>query len=210
MDTHLDLLYSNSIWRQSSIPTSILMEELSSGYVDSVCTTISISLLISFSLLLIVARRKYLNRSEWRDSATFCTSQRDTLHVSMVLHTPCCYIAVHYQSKVLNVRLLLFFLRSLLLTKPAFIWSKDQQKKLFFLFKRTFLFEYIIKYNLFLWFQSWILSIISPVTWSLRNHSNILICCSKNMLKIAEYNSFRIFMNRTFRRTTFNWNRNIL
>lgn len=29
--TYLDLLYSNSMWRQSSIPTSILMEELSSG-----------------------------------------------------------------------------------------------------------------------------------------------------------------------------------
>lgn len=28
---YLDLLYSNSMWRQSSIPTSILMEELSSG-----------------------------------------------------------------------------------------------------------------------------------------------------------------------------------
>lgn len=64
METYLDLLYSNSIWRQSSIPTSILMEELSSGYEDSVCTTISISLLISLSLLLIVARRKYLNRTK--------------------------------------------------------------------------------------------------------------------------------------------------
>jgi len=64
MDTYLDLLYSNSIWRQSSIPTSILMDELSSEYEHSVCTTISISLLISLSLLLIVARRKYLNRTK--------------------------------------------------------------------------------------------------------------------------------------------------
>lgn len=57
---YLDLLYSNSMWRQSSIPTSIFIDELSSGYVLSVCTTISISLLMSFSLLLTVARRKYL------------------------------------------------------------------------------------------------------------------------------------------------------
>lgn len=58
--SYLDLLYSNSMWRQSSIPTSILMEELSSGYVLSVCTTMSVSLLMSFSRLITVARRKYL------------------------------------------------------------------------------------------------------------------------------------------------------
>ncbi len=40
--------------------------------------------------------------------------------------------------------------------------------------------EYILKYNLFLW---WIFSIITPVysvTWSIRNHSN-MICCSRNI-----------------------------
>ncbi len=44
----------------------------------------------------------------------------------------------------------------------------------------SLLFEYILKCNLFL-MQSWIFSIITPVfsaTWSFRNHSNMLICCS--------------------------------
>ena len=34
--TDLDLLYSNSMWRQSSIPTSILRELIMSGKEDSV------------------------------------------------------------------------------------------------------------------------------------------------------------------------------
>ncbi len=41
-----------------------------------------------------------------------------------------------------------------------------------------FLCEYLFKYNLFLWCASWIFSIITPVfsvTWSFRNHSNILL-----------------------------------
>ena len=42
------------------MPTSILMEEFSSGYVLSVCTTMSISLTTSLRRRLIVARRKYL------------------------------------------------------------------------------------------------------------------------------------------------------
>ncbi len=40
------------------------------------------------------------------------------------------------------------------------------------------------KCNLFLWFQSKIFSIITPVfsvTWSFRNHSNVLICSSRNI-----------------------------
>ncbi len=39
-----------------------------------------------------------------------------------------------------------------------------------------FLFEYILKCNVFLWYQSCIFSIITPVfsvTWSFRNHNNI-------------------------------------
>ncbi len=46
----------------------------------------------------------------------------------------------------------------------------------------SFLFEYIVKLYLFLWFQSCIFSIITPVfsvTWSFRNQSN--------MLKISDY-----------------------
>ncbi len=43
-----------------------------------------------------------------------------------------------------------------------------------------------------MWFQSWISSIITPVTWSFRNHSDIRISCSKTfiisiMLKTAYF-----------------------
>ncbi len=40
------------------------------------------------------------------------------------------------------------------------------------------------KSNLFLWWQSWILTAITQVfsvTWSFRNHSNLLIWCSRNI-----------------------------
>lgn len=43
---HLDLLYSNSMWRQSSIPTSILMLLLISGSFDELCTQKSKSLVM--------------------------------------------------------------------------------------------------------------------------------------------------------------------
>ena len=59
--THFDLLYSNSICRQSSIPTSILMLLLSSGYCDNVWTMISCSRTKSLNRFTTVTRRKYLN-----------------------------------------------------------------------------------------------------------------------------------------------------
>jgi len=77
-----------------------------------------------------------------------------------------------------------------------------------------------------LWWQSWIFSIITSVfsvTWSFRNHSNMLIWCFKNhfllsMLKtVVLLNIFvetviiRFFHNsltkRKFKRTAFIWNR---
>ncbi len=45
-------------------------------------------------------------------------------------------------------------------------------------------YKYLLKCNLFLWWQSWIFSIITPVssvTWFFRKHSNMLIWCSKTM-----------------------------
>jgi len=39
--------------------------------------------------------------------------------------------------------------------------------------------------NGFLWWQSWIFSVITPVfsvTWSFRKHSNMLICYSRNSI----------------------------
>ena len=53
-------MYSNSICKQSSMPTSIFMLLLISGYWDKVCTTISCSRMISLSRRTIVTRNKYL------------------------------------------------------------------------------------------------------------------------------------------------------
>ncbi len=58
--THLDLLYSNSMCRQSSIPTSILIELLLSGGIRYECTHRSFSLVTSAILLEIVTLMKYL------------------------------------------------------------------------------------------------------------------------------------------------------
>ena len=58
--TYLDLLYSNSMCKQSSIPTSILMLLFISGYRHNVWTTMSSSLTTSVSRFTIVTRRKYL------------------------------------------------------------------------------------------------------------------------------------------------------
>lgn len=61
--------------RQSSIPTSILMDEFSSGYVLSVWTTMSISLTTSLRRRLMVARRKYLEEMYvwWEDMPSLWT-----------------------------------------------------------------------------------------------------------------------------------------
>jgi len=43
-----------------------------------------------------------------------------------------------------------------------------------------FYFKNILKCNLFLWWNKWIFiitSLVFSVTWSFRNHSNMLICC---------------------------------
>lgn len=58
--TYFDLLYSNSMWRQSSMPTSILIELFISGYDERVWTNRSISRTMSDNLLTIVTLRKYL------------------------------------------------------------------------------------------------------------------------------------------------------
>ena len=58
---YLDLLYSNSMCKQSSMPTSILMLLLRSGYDESVCTAMSCSHTMSLSRRIIVTRTKYLS-----------------------------------------------------------------------------------------------------------------------------------------------------
>ena len=59
--TYLDLLYSNSICKLSSMPTSILIELLLSGGIRNECTQISLSFTTSAIRRDIVTRRKYLN-----------------------------------------------------------------------------------------------------------------------------------------------------
>jgi hypothetical protein len=59
--THFDLLYSNSICKQSSIPTSIFIELLLSGGMRKECTQISRSFVTSAILRDIVTRTKYLH-----------------------------------------------------------------------------------------------------------------------------------------------------
>lgn len=59
-DTHLDLLYSNSICKLSSIPTSILIELLLSGGILNECTQISRSFTTSANRRDIFTRIKYL------------------------------------------------------------------------------------------------------------------------------------------------------
>ena len=71
--THFDLLYSNSIWRQSSMPTSILMLLLSSGYCASVWTTMSCSLTKSLNRFTTVTRKKYLQNERITVMYSFMT-----------------------------------------------------------------------------------------------------------------------------------------
>jgi hypothetical protein len=65
---YLDLLYSNSIWRQSSIPTSILIELLLSGGMRNECTQISLSFATSAIRRDIDTRTKYLHIMQYVSS----------------------------------------------------------------------------------------------------------------------------------------------
>ena len=59
-ETYFDLLYSNSMCRQSSIPTSILIALLLSGGIRYECTQISFSFVTSAIRRETVTRIKYL------------------------------------------------------------------------------------------------------------------------------------------------------
>ncbi len=63
-----------------------------------------------------------------------------------------------------------------LITNTVILWNITS------IWNKCFLLEYIVKCNLFMWCAAVIFSIITPVfsvTWSFRNHSNMLICCSR-------------------------------
>ncbi len=108
----------------------------------------------------------------------------------------------------------------IMLTKAAFIWSKIQQNcEIGLLFQIT---VFYFKMQFIPLMQIWIFCIITPVfsvTWSFRNYSNMLICCSLNffvllsMLKtvlllyifveIVLYFLQDSMMNRKSKRTVF-------
>ncbi len=65
------------------------------------------------------------------------------------------FVNVHYGSKVWGLQDLFMFLKSPLLTKAAFIWSKIQKKKKYdYILK--YLCEYIVKYHLILWLNLYV------------------------------------------------------
>ncbi len=121
------------------------------------------------------------------------------MHCSLLMHK---WKFCHYLLTLISIWLSLLcpseicifvvcFWKSLMLTEAAFIGSNIQNKivvlwNIFTVEKKCFLFYYSIKCNLFVWWQSWIFSSwITPVfsiTWSLRNHSNVLIWCPKAFL----------------------------
>ncbi len=84
------------------------------------------------------------------------------------------YLYILPVKKIWTVRFYVFLRNSLLLTKPAFIWSKIQQIfcEIFLLLKITAFYLNILKR---------IITPVFSVTWPFRNHSNILICCSGNI-----------------------------
>ena len=74
--TYLDLLYSNSMCKQSSMPTSILMLVFISGYWESECTAMSISRTRSDKRRTIVTRSRYLR---WDNTASHARSYNTVL-----------------------------------------------------------------------------------------------------------------------------------
>ena len=84
MSTHFDLLYSNSMCRQSSIPTSILMELLLSGGMRYECTHISLSFVTSAIRREMVTRTKYLHDNEC-NQITYRQKSTHTTHRSFTL-----------------------------------------------------------------------------------------------------------------------------
>ncbi len=113
----------------------------------------SLSLAVVIRILTCALRQKKMTFSKWKLGKSH--SQTGSLFV-------CIHSFIHSdltkrkpQSIPVNsfwtVRFLIWGLKkSLLLTKPAFIWSKIQQKQ-YSILNNCFLFKYIFKCNLFLW-----------------------------------------------------------
>jgi len=94
----------------------------------------------------------------------------------------------HVQTINLPLSLSFFFVRNQPLYCPyssSAIHLNSNILKYYYNLKYLLFCEYVFKCNLFLWCQSWIFRIITPVfcvTWSFINHSNMLICCSGNIV----------------------------
>ncbi len=88
---------------------------------------------------------------------------------------------IHYTSKVWYIYV--FERRLLYSSRPSVIfWNRIA------IWNNWLLFEHILTCNLFLWWQSWIFSIITPVfsvIWSFRNQSNMLIRCSRKHVLLS-------------------------
>ncbi len=82
--TYFDLLYSNSICKQSSIPTSIFIELLLSGGMRNECTQISRSFTTSAILRDIVTRTKYLHAMGKKGRRTAGASRKNNFWMSQV------------------------------------------------------------------------------------------------------------------------------
>ncbi len=75
--------------------------------------------------------------------------------------------------------------KSLLLTKATFIQSKIQSKlwNIISIWNSCFLCEYLLNCNLFMWSKLYFQHHYSSLQCHMifRNHSNMLICCSRNI-----------------------------
>ncbi len=123
-----------------------------------------------------------------------------------------------------------FWKKFLRLPKAAFYLIKNTGKivNIIVILNSCFLCEYLLKYNLFLWsklyYQHHYCSLQCHMIF--RNHSNMLICCSRNIsdyyqcLETVVLHNISVEtviqlifqdsqMNRKFKRTAFIWNRNL-
>ncbi len=94
---------------------------------------------------------------------------------------------------------------TLLFKRLGLVRSKTTEKttvvKHYIIFNSYLLYACILTCNLLLWCQSWIFSIyyfVFSITWSFRNHHNILIWCSRD---ISYYQCCK---------NAFTWNTNLL
>ncbi len=117
-----------------------------------------------------------------------------------------------------------FFFERILFCSPMLHLFEQKYSKnceILLQFKITFFYFNILWNVIYSCDQSWIVSIITPVcsvTWSFRNHSNMLICCSRNIT--SHYQCWKqlccfiflwiffsgfFLMNRKLKGTAFIW-----